>query len=113
VIFCWGWAVVPARVGLSSDGSAVTVARGGTLEVSLPQNASTGYRWELTPSAGLLIVDDRLEPPTSEHAGAGGQRVFVLRVEEPGVVRARLRRAWEPPERAAQTYTVRVLTGPT
>jgi inhibitor of cysteine peptidase len=101
---------VPARVGLSSDGSAVTVARGDTLEVSLPQNASTGYRWELVPSEGLQIVDDRLDPPSSAHAGAGGQRVFVLLVEEPGVVQAWLRRAWEPPERAAQTYTVRVLT---
>jgi inhibitor of cysteine peptidase len=104
---------VPARVGLSSDGSAVTVARGDTLEVSLPQSASTGYRWELTPSEGLRIIDDRLESPASAHPGAGGQRVFVLRVEGPGVVRARLRRAWEPPERAAQTYTVRVLTHPT
>jgi inhibitor of cysteine peptidase len=103
---------VPARVGLSSDGSAVTVARGDTLELSLPQNASTGYRWELTPSEGLRIIDDRLESPASAHAGAGGHRVFVLRVEEPGIVQARLRRAWEPPERAAQTYTLRVLTGP-
>jgi inhibitor of cysteine peptidase len=102
---------VPVRVGLSSDGSTVTVARGDTLHVSLPQNASTGYRWELTPSAGMLIVDDRLEPAASAHAGAGGQRVFVLRVDEPGVVRARLRRAWEPPQRTAQTYTVRVLIG--
>jgi inhibitor of cysteine peptidase len=112
VSFCWGWATVPVRVGLSSDGSAVTVARGDTLEVSLPQNASTGYRWELAPSEGFRIVDDRLEPPVSAYAGAAGHRVFVLRVEEPGIVQARLRRPWEPPERAAQTYSVRVLTQP-
>lgn len=101
---------MPARVGLSSNGSAVTVARGDTLEVSLPQNASTGYRWELDPSAGLMVVADRLERPVSGHAGAGGQRVFVLRVDGPGVVRARLRRSWEPPERVAQTYSVQVIT---
>jgi inhibitor of cysteine peptidase len=93
---------------MSSDGTAVTVARGDILEVALPQNASTGYRWELHPSAGLKVIDDRLEPPSSGRAGAGGQRVFVLRVDEPGVVRARLRRSWEPPEAAAETYTIRV-----
>jgi predicted secreted protein len=101
---------VTTRVGLSSDGTDVTVARGNTLEVVLPQNAATGYRWEMTPSPGLAIVDDRLEPPSSDRPGAAGRRVFILRVDEPGVLSARLRRAWEEPEAAAQTYTLRVWT---
>jgi inhibitor of cysteine peptidase len=98
------------RVGLAGDNTAVTVARGDNLEVVLPQNASTGYRWEIDPSVGLAVVDDRLEPPASGRPGAGGQRVFVLRVDEPGVVQARLRRPWEPADSAARTYTVRVRT---
>jgi predicted secreted protein len=101
---------VTARVDLSDDGSTVVVPRGDTLEVVLPQNASTGYRWEMNPAAGLVVVEDRVLPPSSEHPGAGGRRLFVLRVDDPGVVVAHLRRRWEPPEAAAQSYTVRVRT---
>jgi predicted secreted protein len=101
---------VTIRVGLSDAGSTVVVPRGDTLEVVLPQNASTGYRWEMKPSAGLDVVDDRVLPPSSEYPGAGGRRLFVLRVDEPGVVLAHLRRTWEAAEAAAQSYTVRVRT---
>jgi predicted secreted protein len=101
---------VTFRVGPADDGATVVVTRGDTLEVVLPQNSSTGYRWEMSPSTGLVIVEDRVLPPSSEHPGAAGRRVFVLRVDEPGVVRANLRRPWEPAEAAAQSYTVRVRT---
>jgi inhibitor of cysteine peptidase len=100
---------VTTRVGLSSDGGVVTVAPGDALEVALPQNASTGYRWEVSPSPGIAVVDDRVE--TGEAPGATGERVLVLRVREPGEVVARLRRSWEPAEAAAQTFRIRVATG--
>jgi inhibitor of cysteine peptidase len=102
---------VTVRVGLSDDGSTLAVVPGDILEVVLPQNPSTGYRWELTPSAGHVLVQDEVRPPSSDHPGAAGLRVFVLRLDEPGVVRAHLRRPWEPPEAAAQSYTVWVRTG--
>ncbi|GAA1812737.1 protease inhibitor I42 family protein [Planosporangium flavigriseum] len=98
------------RVGPADDGSTVVVPRGETLEVVLPQNVSTGYRWELDPPAGMAVVDDRVLPPASTYPGAPGDRLVVLRVDEPGVVRAHLRRPWEPAEVAAQSYTVRVRT---
>jgi predicted secreted protein len=98
------------RIGLPDDGAAITVPRASSLEVVLPQSASTGYRWEIAPSEGLSVVDDRLEPPPSDRPGASGQRIFVLRVDESGVVSARLRRVWEPPEAAGQAYSVRVRT---
>jgi predicted secreted protein len=98
------------RAGLSDDGSTVVVSRGDTLEVVLPQNASTGYRWELTPSTGLVVEEERVLPPSPERPGAGGGRLFVLRVDEPGVVLAHLRRPWEPAEAAVRSYAVRVRT---
>lgn len=99
------------RVGLRNDGGVVTVAPGDALEVVLPQNASTGYRWEVAPSRGIAIVDDRVEPGSASRPGAGAQRVIVVRVREPGEVVARLRRPWEPPEDATQTFRIRVATG--
>lgn len=98
------------RIGLADGDSTVVVPPGDTLEVVLPQNASAGYRWELDASAGLTVVDDRQLPPSSERPGAAGCRLFVLRVHESGILRARLRRRWEPVEAAAQSYTVRVRT---
>jgi predicted secreted protein len=100
-----------ARVGLSDDGTTVVVPRGETLDVMLPQNASTGYRWEIHPSDGQVIVDDRVLSPSSEHPGATGHRLFTVRIDQPGVVLAHLRRSWEPVEAAVQTYTVRVQAG--
>jgi predicted secreted protein len=102
--------LVTVRVDLSDDGSTVVVPRGDTLDVVLPQNASTGYRWAMIPSAGLVVVEDRVLPPSPDHPGAGGTRLFSLRVDEPGVVLAHLRRPWEPVEAAAQSYSVRVRT---
>jgi inhibitor of cysteine peptidase len=104
-------ATMTTRVSLSDDGSTVVVGRGDTLEVVLPQNPSTGFRWEIDASPGLVVVEDRVLPPSSDHPGAAGERMFALRVDEPGVVLARLRRPWEPVEAAARSYTVRVLTG--
>ncbi|MGC9666350.1 protease inhibitor I42 family protein [Planosporangium sp. 12N6] len=97
------------RADLSDDGSTVVAAPGDTLEVALPENASTGYRWAFEPSPGLVILDDRVLP-SSDQPGAGGERVFAVRVDAPGEVRARLRRSWEPPESAARSYTLRVRT---
>nr|WP_277349605.1 protease inhibitor I42 family protein [Planosporangium thailandense] len=95
---------------MDDGGSTVVVSSGDTLEVVLPQNASTGYRWELELADGLTVVEDRHLPPSPERPGAAGCRLFVLRVHEPGILRARLRRPWEPVEAVAQSYTVCVRT---
>jgi inhibitor of cysteine peptidase len=103
---------VTTRVGVPDDGEVVTVAPGAVLEIALPENASTGYRWELGPlPAGAEVVADRMEAAATTAVGAAGLRVFALRPGSGGTVSARLRRSWEtvPPVR---TFSVRVRPRP-
>jgi predicted secreted protein len=100
---------VPTRIGSEESGTVVTVARGDLIEAVLPENAGTGYEWQLDPlPAGLELVNDRNDWPASGMAGASGRRIFTLRVKGSGTVTARLRRVWEPPEAATKTFTVRL-----
>jgi predicted secreted protein len=88
------------------------VAPDGVLEIALPENATTGYRWELDslpPDAE--VVADRVEPPANGAIGAAGLRVFGVRPGHGGTFSARLRRSWETVE-PLRTFSVRVRSRP-
>jgi predicted secreted protein len=101
---------VTARVGIPDDGRVVTVTPGGVLEIALPENATTGYRWELDVlPMGAVVVADRVEAPDTRAAGAAGLRVFAVRTGRGGTVSARLRRSWETAD-PVRTFSVRVMS---
>jgi inhibitor of cysteine peptidase len=89
------------------NGRVVMVKPGDRIIIDLPENASTGYRWEIAQRASrcVLSVDgEETRVPAGAGIGAGGSRVFSLRADAPGqsVICAELRRPWEtgrPPER--------------
>jgi predicted secreted protein len=98
-------------LGPADDGRVVPVAAGQRVETVLPQSGATGYRWVLDPlPAGVELVEERTEPGGFGLVGGTGQRVFAVVVRDPaaGPVRltARLRREWEPPEAAVQSFSV-------
>ena len=78
----------------------------------LPENPTTGYRWELFLSAELSVVDDTyVRSDTSGRLmGAGGTRVWKIAVAEkdPGSVRAVYRRSWEPVTGNEKVYLLTV-----
>lgn len=100
----------------SDHGRLVEVAPDDRVAVQLPENPSTGYRWELEPpdDAVLRLETDTLRPPTTSAPGAGGIRVLEFRAQSAGLarIRLRLRRPWES-EHAQGTLevTVRVRSG--
>jgi len=74
---------------------------GDELILRLPENPTTGFRWQVNPSAdpALRRVDDRFEPGSgSPLPGAGGTRVFTFAASSPGTVQLSLahRQEWEP-----------------
>jgi inhibitor of cysteine peptidase len=103
--------MVTTRIGPSSDGKVVTLVAGAVLELVLPENPTTGYRWVLDPPpTGSSLVDDRLELGDSSPApGAAATHVFAVVVERTGTLHARLGREWE--SEPAQHFTVRVELG--
>ena len=78
----------------------------------LPENPTTGYRWELSVSAGLSVVDDTyVSSDTSGRLmGAGGNRVWKIAVSGKGTrsVRAVYRRSWEPVTGNEKVYLLTV-----
>jgi predicted secreted protein len=98
-------------VGPDDNGRVVTATPGGEIVLALPQVPGSGYRWALDPlPAGAELVDERSEARGGFGAapGAGNRRVFTVRVGQPVVLRARLRRPWEPPDAAVEEFEVRV-----
>jgi predicted secreted protein len=83
------------RIDASADGETVTIAPGALVELDLPENAGTGYRWALDQlPPGSEVVEDRVEPNAST-PGARAMHVFVVRADQPGTLSANLRREWE------------------
>jgi inhibitor of cysteine peptidase len=61
---------------------------GDTLELRLPENRTTGYRWQMC-SAGapaLQLIEDSFTPPSGA-LGAGGMRRWKFRAALAGAAR--------------------------
>lgn len=91
------------------DGT-VALGTGDALVLALPENPTTGYRWQLSlsPGGSLALTGDRFAPAGGGAPGAGGRRVFTLSASQPGRValRAVLTRAWESQHNAQRAFAV-------
>jgi inhibitor of cysteine peptidase len=81
-------------------GRTVSVRRGDVVEVSLPENPTTGFRWavEEPESAAVSLLSAALSPPPANAGlGHGGVRVFRFAAGSAGNVQLRLKRwrEWE------------------
>jgi inhibitor of cysteine peptidase len=97
------------RIDARHNGQRVEASPGDSVELVLPENATTGFQWQLEePADPLRTESSDLVPPDDARAGAAGQRRVVVRAVRPGSGRLELllRRSWEPPEQAQETYTV-------
>jgi inhibitor of cysteine peptidase len=81
----------------ADSGARVAIRTGDTVDVRLPENPTTGYRWHAEiDSTALRQVGDQYEGPTSPR-GASGARVLTFEALRPGQTLLRLvnRRSWE------------------
>jgi inhibitor of cysteine peptidase len=79
------------------SGSRHAVRVGDEITVVLPENPTTGYRWQVEIDPGALRqADDHNEGATTPR-GAPGVRVMTFQALRPGHALLRLvkRRAWE------------------
>ena len=88
------------------------------IHVTLAENPSTGYVWQLVDASTsvLALIDDRFETdPDEDVLGAAGLRHVAFRVATPGASRIRLekRRPWQTDGPASATFEATVsATGP-
>ena len=98
-------------LGPRDDGTSVTVGAGETVVVRLPENASTGYRWQV--SGGEMDNLELLPGSTSypdRGIGSGGDATFAVRALRAGTARLVLerRRSWTDPSAAVETFEVEI-----
>ena len=80
---------------------------GDELVVSLPENPTTGYRWQLdSPGSFLAVEDDAFALPGRAGIGAAGTRLLTLRVTAAGraSLHLALRRDWEKDKPPIQDF---------
>ncbi|HEY0565590.1 MAG TPA: protease inhibitor I42 family protein [Terriglobales bacterium] len=85
------------KVSLADHGKALRLQTGDLIEITLPGNPSTGFRWYIDSCPQeLRIVHDNFVHSSAESSGV---RQFLIAAEQPGAVelRIRLRRGWENP----------------
>ena len=81
----------------TNDNETVTVPAGSEITISLDENPTTGYSWNVTSSAGLEYVNDTYIAPETELVGAGGVHVWQYLAAEKGNAEfsAIYKRPWE------------------
>lgn len=83
---------------------------GDRILVRLDETPGTGYRWvvdEITPQVLTLESSDFLHPAAGG-VGGGGERIFTVRVAQPGEARLQLKlwRDWEGERSVLKRFAV-------
>jgi inhibitor of cysteine peptidase len=94
-----GMANMPERVFLTQQdqGRTVNVHVGQSVVLSLPENASTGYRWAIDHLDAHLVKagEPMADYPSSGAVGSGGHLQWAFRIEAAGDTEIALKR-WRP-----------------
>lgn len=98
-------------IEVREQGTRVTATPGDRIVIRIPENATTGYQWQVEHVADPLELESsEMTPPAEAAPGAGGERRVVLRARRPGQARValKLQRTWErkPTERFEFDVTV-------
>jgi inhibitor of cysteine peptidase len=96
----------------NSDGRQIELSKGQELEVVLPANPTTGFRWRLETSAepALAAQGDSYAAPGAAASGRAGTHRWRFRAENAGrgTISLALRRPWETKGAADRTFQVEV-----
>ena len=97
----------------SYDGRTLNLRVGDGVKLSLPENPTTGYRWEFLAKAEpvCVIVSDAYVSGAEGGIGSGGSHIWVFRAVDRGTGDVSLvyRRPWEKDVAPAQTFRMTVV----
>lgn len=68
------------------SGNTVHVNQGDTIILTLVENPSTGFRWFMDATRGLILKSDEYEPSGSGRIGAAGTRTWTYIVTVNGML---------------------------
>lgn len=95
----------------TSNNRTIEVAIGQTIEVRLPENPTTGFRWQLTSDGGpaCVVTDDQFIAPSGP-PGKGGDHTWRFKVVRPDESDIELgyRRSWGGAVGASRIFKIHV-----
>jgi inhibitor of cysteine peptidase len=106
-----GTALACIQISAAESGKSFAVRVGDELVVSLPENPTTGYRWQLDSPGSLFVVEnDDFALPQHAGIGAAGTRLLTLRATAAGRASLHLvlRRDWENDNLSIQDFSASV-----
>jgi len=86
---------------------------GDEISVTLKENPTTGYGWNMIAGLGLTAVSDEFtgpSPSSSPMMGAGGVHTWVFKVDQAGTLTLTgvYARSWEPESKSAADFSLTV-----
>jgi inhibitor of cysteine peptidase len=106
------------RLDSSANGRQVSLARAQLLEVALPTNPSTGYRWDVAEVDTAIVQQQGASTYAPEAGpqplvGAGGTETFRFKAIGAGRTTLKLiyHRPWETNVDPAQTFALQLVVG--
>ena len=106
----------PAQFNADSDGKTITLKVGDFFDITLPENASTGYSWEAIGGLGGVVEqlgkpDFHSNSSNKNLVGAGGTATYHFKAAGLGTTALKLvyHRSWEKDKQPAKTFQVTVV----
>jgi predicted secreted protein len=98
------------ELGREDAGTTYTVHRGDEVIVSLVENQTTGYRWQVESGAPVLQMTADRYDAGGNAPGAAGTRILRFTAATPGDTELRLtsRRPWERDGVPADEFAVTI-----
>lgn len=95
------------------SGTAVHVNPGDTIILTLVENPSTGFRWFMDASRGLILKSDEYEPAGSGLIGAAGVRTWTYTVTVNGMLSMSgiYKQGWMPTTGDEDVFRLTLISG--
>ncbi len=101
-------------ITIGHNGGSVKVATGDVITVQLPENPTTGYRWQRYEEADsariLAFIGDSFQGSDRAAPGAGGTRIFRFAPQSSGAasLHVALVRSWQQDAAPRETFRLHV-----
>ncbi len=96
----------------SDNGRVIQMRSGDAVQIRLPENATTGYRWAIDSYDAALFEQPTEEAryPSGGAVGSGGEMIFAFKAKAPGKGQIALKngRAWEGAAGVAKRFRITV-----
>ena len=106
---------MPRTVTEADNGQTIEVAIGDTLDITLPETASTGFSWQVVSACDptCAVAADTRTPPGTAKPGAPGAHHWRLEAKRAGEgeFKVAYRRPWESGS-AEREFSIRVRVVP-